>query len=87
MLNTDDKTLKENLDNNFTALIDKFGEKVSVPLKPNGENIMINYENKNEYVELYVNWFFNESIKEYYNAFEKGFYMIKNYQKFYLQKN
>ena len=49
---------------------------MSVPLKPNGENIMINYENKNEYVELYVNWFFNESIKEYYNAFEKGFYIV-----------
>ena len=76
LLNTDDKNLKENLDSNFTALIDKFGEKVSVPLKPNGENIMIDYENKNEYVELYVNWFFNESIKEYYNAFEKGFYIV-----------
>ena len=76
LLNTDDKNLKDNLDSNFTALIDKFGEKVFVPLKPNGENIMIDYENKNEYVELYVNWFFNESIREYYNAFEKGFYIV-----------
>ena len=76
LLNTDDKNLKENLDSNFTVLIDKFGEKIFIPLKPNGENIMIDYENKNEYVELYVNWFFNESIKENYNSFEKGFYTI-----------
>ena len=76
LLNTDDKNLKENIDSNFTVLIDKFGEKKYIPLKPNGENIMIDYENKNEYVELYVNWFFNESIKNNYNSFEKGFYMI-----------
>ena len=76
LLNTDDKNLKENIDSNFTVLIDKFGEKIYIPLKPNGENIMIDYKNKNEYVELYVNWFFNESIKNNYNSFEKGFYMI-----------
>ena len=74
--NTNDKNLKENLDSNFTVLIDKFGRKISIPLKPNGENIMIDYENKNEYVELYVKWFFTDSIKEYYESFEKGFYSV-----------
>ena len=76
LINTNDKNLEENLDSNFTVSIDKFGEKVVIPLKPNGENIMINYENKNEYVDLYLNWFFNESIKEYYDSFEKGFYKV-----------
>lgn len=76
IINSDDKNLKENLDTNFTVTIDKFGEKVIIPLKPNGENIMIDYENKNEYVELYLNWFFNDSIKEYYNSFEEGFYSV-----------
>ena len=76
LINTNDKNLEENLDSNFTISIDKFGEKVVIPLKPNGENIMINYENKNEYVDLYLNWFFNESIKEYYDSFEKGFYKV-----------
>ena len=74
--NTNDKNLKANLDSNFTVLIDKFGRKISIPLKPNGENIMIDYENKNEYVELYVKWFFTDSIKEYYESFEKGFYSV-----------
>ena len=76
LINTNDQNLEENLDSNFTVSIDKFGEKVVIPLKPNGENIMINYENKNEYVDLYLNWFFNESIKEYYDSFEKGFYKV-----------
>ena len=76
LVNTNDKNLEENLDSNFTVSVDKFGEKITIPLKPNGENIMINFENKNEYVELYLNWFFNESIKEYYNSFETGFYKV-----------
>ena len=76
LVNTDNKNLKEELDTNFTVSVDKFGEKIIIPLKPNGENIMIDYENKNEYVELYVNWFFKESIKEFYNSFERGFYKV-----------
>ena len=76
LINTNDQNLEENLDSNFTVSVDKFGEKITIPLKPNGENIMINFENKNEYVELYLNWFFNESIKEFYNSFENGFYRV-----------
>ena len=76
LINTDDKNLKDSLDTTFTISIDKFGEKITIPLKPNGENIMIDFENKNEYVDLYINWFFNESIKEFYNSFEKGFYKV-----------
>ena len=32
--------------------------------------------NTYEYVDLYVNWFFNESINEFYVSFEKGFYRV-----------
>ena len=76
LLNTDDKNLKENLDTTFTVSVDNFGEKKIIPLKPNGENTFIDYENKNEYVDLYVNWFFNDSIKDFYISFEKGFYRV-----------
>ena len=73
---TNDSNLKEEIDTNFTVVDDKFGEKIIQPLKPNGENIMIDNTNKDEYVELYLNWYFNESIKDYYNSFEKGFYKV-----------
>jgi hypothetical protein len=80
LINTNDKNLKDNLDTNFTITLNKFGETITIPLKKNGENIMISYENKNEYVRLYINWFFNVSINDYYSSFEKGFYSIVDRQ-------
>jgi len=75
---TDDSNLKENLDIDFTVIDDKFGEKVKVELKPNGENIAVDSKNKNEYIDLFINWFFNESIKEVFKSFERGFYRVFN---------
>jgi len=78
LINSKDKNLKEELDTNFIVVDDKFGEKLDIPLKPNGENIMVDSENKDEYVELYLDWYFNKSIKEGFNSFEKGFYKVFN---------
>ena len=78
LVNFNDQNLKEELDTNFTVIDDKFGEKLVIPLKPNGENILIDINNKDEYVDLYIDWYFNESIKEYFNSFEKGFYCVFN---------
>ena len=39
---------------------------------------MINNFNKSEYVELYIDWYFNKSIDEYFKSFEKGFYKVFN---------
>ena len=78
LVNNNDSNLKDELDTNFTVIDDKFGEKLVIPLKPNGENILIDINNKDEYVELYVDWFFNKSIQEYFNSFEKGFYCVFN---------
>ena len=78
ILNQDNPKLEEELDLNFTVVDDKFGEKITIPLKPGGENIMVNNINKTEYVELYLDWFFNKSIEEYFLSFEKGFYLIFN---------
>ena len=71
-----DANLKEELDSNFTVVDDKFGEKLVIPLKENGENIMIDNNNKDEYVDLYLEWYFNKSINEYFSSFEKGFYRV-----------
>ena len=71
-----DINLKEELDTNFTVIDDKFGEKLVIPLKENGENIMIDINNKDEYVDLYLDWYFNKSISAFYNSFEKGFYKV-----------
>jgi len=78
LVNNNDENLKEELDTNFTVIDDKFGEKLVIPLKPNGENILIDINNKDEYVDLYIDWYFNKSIQEYFNSFEKGFYCVFN---------
>ena len=74
LVNNSDENIKEELDTNLTNIDDKFGEKIVIPLKPNGENILIDINNKDEYVDLYIDWYFNKSIQEYFNSFEKGFY-------------
>ena len=76
LLNIDDENLEKNIDTNFTVLIEKDGKKINIPLIENGENIMINNKNKKEYIDLYIDWYFNKSIKDYYINFEKGFYKV-----------
>ena len=76
LLKTNDDNLESEIDSNFTTIIEKEGEKIVIPLKENGENIMINNENKKEYIDLYIDWFFNKSINNFYLNFEKGFYKV-----------
>ena len=76
LLNSKSQNLKEELEADFTVVDDKFGEKLVIPLKPNGENISVDINNKDEYVDLYLDWYFNKSIQENFASFEKGFYRV-----------
>ena len=78
LLTTKDKNLKEDLEQDFTVIDDKFGEKLVIPLKLDGEKIMVDLDNKEEYVELYLDWYFNKSIQDAFNSFERGFYCVFN---------
>ena len=53
--NTNKENLKDIISMSLTVTIDKFGEKIIIPLKENGENININNNNKIEYINLYLN--------------------------------
>ena len=74
--NTKEENLKEKLSTTFTITKDKFGEKIIIPLKENGENIYIDNTNKDEYVDLYLDWYFNKSIEEYFKYFKNGFFRV-----------
>ena len=78
ILTSDNPNLEQDLDTPFTVVDDKFGEKITIALVPGGENIFVNNINKEEYVELFVDWYFNKSIDEYFRSFEKGFYKVFN---------
>eukprot|EP00792_Barthelona_sp_PAP020_P005905 TRINITY_DN2844_c0_g1_i2.p1 TRINITY_DN2844_c0_g1~~TRINITY_DN2844_c0_g1_i2.p1 ORF type:complete len:761 (-),score=199.75 TRINITY_DN2844_c0_g1_i2:2181-4463(-) len=51
----------------------RFGELINVPLKPNGENIIVTKDNKEEYVRLYTDYVMNKSVEVEFQALKKGF--------------
>ena len=73
---TKDANLKDDLDTDFTVVDDKFGEKVVINLKPDGDKIQVDINNKDEYIDLYLDWYFNISIKDVFASFERGFYRV-----------
>ena len=63
-------------DQNFTVEVDKFGKLEEVKLKENGENLIVNNDNKAEYVQLVCENKLITSIKPQLETFLKGFYEI-----------
>jgi E3 ubiquitin-protein ligase HUWE1 len=49
---------------------------VIVDLKPNGRNIAVTDDNKDEYIQLIAEYRLTTSIKEQLDAFLEGFYEI-----------
>ena len=60
----------------FSVDTDVFGEIVSHELKENGANIPITNENREEYVNLYVDWYLNKSISSQFEALKHGFLKV-----------
>ena len=75
------RSLKWILDNDITDILDltfsteeeKFGERVEVDLKPNGKDIEVTEDNKQEYVELITEWRISKRVEEQFRAFIDGF--------------
>lgn len=51
---------------------------VTIELKPGGSDIAVTHENKQEYVDLYVKYVLEDSIKTQFDAFAKGFRRVCN---------
>ncbi|KAL1923673.1 uncharacterized protein VTP21DRAFT_8653 [Calcarisporiella thermophila] len=60
----------------FSTEDDRFGEVVTVDLKPDGSNITVTEENKKEYVELMSEWRITRRVQEQFNAFAEGFHQL-----------
>ncbi|XP_050691858.1 E3 ubiquitin-protein ligase NEDD4-like isoform X5 [Eriocheir sinensis] len=61
------------LDLTFSVDEETFGRTTSHNLKENGLNIPVTNENKNEYIELVINWRFVQRIHNQMEAFREGF--------------
>ena len=78
------RTLSWAMENDVTDVIystfsvedERFGEKVTVELKPGGKDIEVTNENKREYVELITEWRIQKRVEEQFNAFITGFHEL-----------
>ncbi|KAI7030542.1 putative E3 ubiquitin-protein ligase, partial [Hortaea werneckii] len=78
------RTLTWAMENDITDVIystfsvedERFGEKVTVELKPGGEDIEVTNENKQEYIELITEWRIQKRVEEQFNAFVTGFHEL-----------
>ncbi|KAG9036129.1 hypothetical protein FRB95_009703 [Tulasnella sp. JGI-2019a] len=61
------------IDETFTTTEDRFGEMVTIELKPGGENVPVTEENKGEYVECVIAYRIQKRVKEQFDAFMSGF--------------
>ncbi|KAF7723562.1 E3 ubiquitin-protein ligase pub1 [Apophysomyces ossiformis] len=68
-----DNDITDVLDLTFSADDDRFGEMVTVDLKPDGQNIEVTEDNKKEYVDLITEWRISRRVEEQFNAFKEGF--------------
>lgn len=58
------------------AYHDMFGTAIFHELKPNGDNILVNQDNKQEFVDLYSDFLLNQSIEKQFLSFRRGFQMV-----------
>ncbi|KAJ2930924.1 hypothetical protein H1R20_g6189, partial [Candolleomyces eurysporus] len=74
------RSLKWMLENDITDVLyetfsiteERFGEMVTIELKPGGESIDVTEENKKEYVDLVVEYRISRRVKEQFDAFMDG---------------
>jgi hypothetical protein len=52
---------------------ERFGEMVTIDLKPGGADIAVTEENKKEYVDVVVEYFMTKRVKDQFDAFMSGF--------------
>ena len=64
------------MDETFSVTEDRFGELLTVDLKPGGSEIPVTEENKQEYVDLAVHYRIIGRVKEQFDAFIDGFFEV-----------
>jgi HECT-domain (ubiquitin-transferase) len=61
------------LDDTFTTVEERFGEMVTIELKPGGAAVAVTEENKKEYVDCVVEYRISKRVKDQFDAFMSGF--------------
>lgn len=67
-----DNDITDVLDETFTTTEERFGELVTIELKPGGEEVPVTEGNKKEYVDAVVAYRISRRVKEQFDAFMEG---------------
>ncbi|KAJ6648241.1 Ubiquitin-protein ligase E3A [Pseudolycoriella hygida] len=77
MLNYQESDMEEVFTQTFQIMYkDVFGNTMTHDLKPNGSEIFVNQDNKQEFVDLYTDYLLNVSVAKQFKAFKRGFQMV-----------
>lgn len=68
------------MDLTFVVTYDNYGMEEVVELVPGGKDIKVTQANKKEFVDQYVDWYLNRSIKEQFGPFFDGFYKVISHE-------
>ncbi|KAH7107365.1 ubiquitin-protein ligase [Auriculariales sp. MPI-PUGE-AT-0066] len=61
------------IEETFTTTEDRFGEMVTIDLKPGGADIPVTQDNKKEYLEYIIDYRIQKRVREQFEAFMAGF--------------
>ncbi|XP_011257668.1 probable E3 ubiquitin-protein ligase HERC4 isoform X1 [Camponotus floridanus] len=61
---------------NFEITREVFGEQKSFDLIPGGSKVSVTLKNKQQYVNLYIDYILNKSVESQFKAFHKGFHKV-----------
>jgi len=64
------------LGTNFTIDVEQYGNTNTIELKMGGSEVLVSKDNRDEYVNLYIDYMFNEQCKEQFKSFTKGFFRV-----------
>lgn len=64
------------MEETFSVTEDRFGELITVDLKPGGSKVPVTEENKREYVDLAVHYRIIGRVKEQFDSFIDGFFEV-----------
>jgi len=76
LLEYDQNNVEEVFCLDFTITRDNFGEVRVVELIPNGSKTAVNSENRKDFVNAYVDYIFNCSVRTQFEAFHNGFHKV-----------
>ncbi|KAI7903295.1 uncharacterized protein BX663DRAFT_508110 [Cokeromyces recurvatus] len=71
-----DGDIEKEYDHCFQVDVKSFDQLLTYDLKPGGSMIQLTNENRQEFVDLYVQFILNTSIEKQFNAFKEGFQLV-----------